>query len=1200
MTLVEQLQSSLKQETPVDLELTENPLYFEPYLQEYATTIHFPNLENDNEILTNNEQFPFDKSNELLNRLSPRNKILHELEPDFKLPMSLLIQKQLDFNPISEYCPSHPIHFNPPSHFIEPIRDIEHSTCKGTKLTNIHATDNKSSIQLNRKIGSDSEYISGSSTSLPFLPGGMESDVDTRMNTVIPQPSELLTIAPGLPHGLQVDVQQQSILHDTLDTLLSNAVNKLEIGDIQQATSNPTEQINLESEDPLDALLAIDAAPPTPPQYAHEVPNEDIDLSMYKMAKEWPFELDIFQKQSIYHLEQGHSIFVAAHTSAGKTVVAEYAIAMSILHSTKCIYTSPIKALSNQKYRDFKQNFESVGIITGDVQIDPDSNCIIMTTEILRSMLYHGADVLRDLEFVIFDEIHYLNDIERGVCWEEVIVLLPSHVKIIMLSATVPNTMEFCEWVGRTKIKDIYIITTYKRPVPLEYNLYLGNSTEFYKIIEANGTEVNKQIWKKAYDQLFGNKPSTNSSRGRAVGRGGRGGGRGGAGGNKQPMKRSENTEKQMLISLIYQLQKRQLLPCILFCFSRRKCELYAQLITIDLSTNQQKSYISKFFNKALLSLNKEDRELPQIQSIQLLLMRGIGCHHSGMLPLLKEIVEILFCQGYLHVLFATETFAMGVNAPAKSVVFTNNRKFDGVNFRDLLPGEFVQMSGRSGRRNKDIKGVVILCCIDFMPNVNWLYSMILTNTDKLQSQFRITYNMMINLLRVNYLNVFDMMKRSFLENDKKLELPRLKETLEQQLELLTTLPIVQSGVYNNDIYEYYTTIREYYNYRLQLYHLLYHAKQGLCPIGRVILTSTGALGIICNHENGKIVVFALDMTSNKHDILIGKLVMPKIVNKLKLQIIMPKEISVVYDVVDKSINRFHGSKIPNNIAISILKRLKIIGLDISKNKSKVFMIVLKDVDYMHTYQQYTDKQTQLHSYKCINGPDFINDFELVANEVDCKLEIQKMEYLINNQDVSHLEEYNARLIILKELKFINDDNLVLLKGRIMAEINTMDSLLITELLFDNYFVGMECNEILSICSVLIFQEKVNEEDVRLPNRLKGYYERFKAKALELARLQETYKLPGIEAETYLKDVLRPGLMEVVYEWANGMPFNKITDLTQVLEGSIVRCITRLNEGCRELKGAAKLMGNLELVEKMEHCQTMIRRDIVFAASLYL
>ena len=196
------------------------------------------------------------------------------------------------------------------------------------------------------------------------------------------------------------------------------------------------------------------------------------------MAQEFPFELDPFQKRAVVHLERGESVYVCAHTSAGKTVVADYAISLCQSHMTKCIYTSPVKALSNQKYHDFKQKYEDVGIIPGDVSINPEAGTQHMTTEILRSLLYNGSDVIRDVERVVFDEAHYINDADRGVVWEETIILLPDHVNMIFLSATTPNVVDIADWIGRTKQRPIYIMSTQYRPVPLEYDLlYKGKVT---------------------------------------------------------------------------------------------------------------------------------------------------------------------------------------------------------------------------------------------------------------------------------------------------------------------------------------------------------------------------------------------------------------------------------------------------------------------------------------------------------------------------------------------------------------------------------------------------------------------------------------------------------------------------------------------------------------------------------------------------
>jgi antiviral helicase SKI2 len=498
----------------------------------------------------------------------------------------------------------------------------------------------------------------------------------------------------------------------------------------------------------------------------------------------------------VYHLENGDSVFVAAHTSAGKTVVAEYAIALAAKHMTKAIYTSPIKALSNQKFRDFRQIFDEVGILTGDVQIAPEASCLIMTTEILRSMLYRGADLIRDVEFVIFDEVHYVNDLERGVVWEEVIIMLPEHVTLILLSATVPNTYEFASWVGRTKRKDIYVISTPKRPVPLEH--YLWADKGIHKIVDANKNFIEKG-WKDANDVLSGRDKAKAASANEVASRGGgnsrggrgqnqRGGNQRGGGqqrgrggpprashapghmgrGGRPGGRTSAAQDKTLWVHLVQYLKKETLLPACIFVFSKKRCEENAEALSNqDFCTATEKSAIHMIIEKSIARLKPEDRILPQIVRLRDMLGRGIAVHHGGMLPIVKEVVEILFAQTLVKVLFATETFAMGLNLPTRTVVFSGYRKHDGHSFRNLFPGEYTQMAGRAGRRGLDTVGSVIIVAPGGgeAPPVTELRQMILGDPSKLRSQFRLTYNMILNLLRVEALKIEEMIKRSFSEH---------------------------------------------------------------------------------------------------------------------------------------------------------------------------------------------------------------------------------------------------------------------------------------------------------------------------------------------------------------------------------------------------------------------------------------------------
>ena len=714
----------------------------------------------------------------------------------------------------------------------------------------------KNSTSLLRKPANRADFVRGAAGFFPFAPGGLDGvsavaaledqaiqeekqakgNRGSRLDRVINFSSHggLLEIPPGFERGLEFTKNNtradEGIAKQVEDTLASEPK---DLGTYESEVESGVNGVLLEehesddsdssqgNEEDIDSLLPVEfpalephgllAASTTRKsgrEWAHMV-DVKREITNFRelvpdMARTWPFELDTFQKEAVYHLENGDSVFVAAHTSAGKTVVAEYAIALAARHMTKAIYTSPIKALSNQKFRDFRLQFEDVGVLTGDVQINAEASCLIMTTEILRSMLYRGADLLRDVEFVIFDEVHYVNDLERGVVWEEVIIMLPEHVALILLSATVPNTYEFASWVGRTKKKDIYVISTPKRPVPLEH--YLWADKAMHKIVDADKKFLDKG-WKEANIAMSGRDESqpangSGNQRGTSNAEGGRGhaqrGGpaRGGQqrGGTQQRGRgratqvagnitrtgrgggrTSAAQDRNIWVHLVQHLKKYDLLPACIFVFSKKRCEQNADALSnLDFCNASEKSAMHMIIERSIARLKQEDRILPQIRRLRGLLSRGIAVHHGGLLPIVKEVVEILFAKTLVKVLFATETFAMGLNLPTRTVVFSGFRKHDGRAFRDLLPGEYTQMSGRAGRRGIDPIGSVIIVNSnsDEAPPAAALKQMILGDPTKLRSQFRLTYNMILNLLRVEALKIEEMIKRSFSENATQALLP--------------------------------------------------------------------------------------------------------------------------------------------------------------------------------------------------------------------------------------------------------------------------------------------------------------------------------------------------------------------------------------------------------------------------------------------
>eukprot|EP00063_Salmo_salar_P019360 XP_013994195.1 PREDICTED: superkiller viralicidic activity 2-like 2 isoform X2 [Salmo salar] len=465
-----------------------------------------------------------------------------------------------------------------------------------------------------------------------------------------------------------------------------------------------------------------------------------------KAAKEYPFILDPFQREAILCIDNNQSVLVSAHTSAGKTVCAEYAIALALRGKQRVIFTSPIKALSNQKYREMYEEFQDVGLMTGDVTINPTASCLVMTTEILRSMLYRGSEVMREVAWVIFDEIHYMRDAERGVVWEETIILLPDNVHYVFLSATIPNAKQFAEWICHLHKQPCHVVYTDFRPTPLQHYIFPAGGDGLHLVVDENG-EFREDNFNTAMQVLRDTGDSGGSS----------GGGKWDTKGRKGGTRGPSNVFK-----IVKMIMEKNFQPVIIFSFSKKECEAYAlQVSKLDFNTDEEKQLVEEVFNNAVDCLSDDDKKLPQVENVLPLLKRGIGIHHGGLLPILKETIEILFSEGLIKALFATETFAMGINMPARTVLFTSARKFDGKDFRWITSGEYIQMSGRAGRRGMDERGIVIFMVDEKMsPAVG--KQLLKGSADPLNSAFHLTYNMVLNLLRVEEINPEYMLEKSF------------------------------------------------------------------------------------------------------------------------------------------------------------------------------------------------------------------------------------------------------------------------------------------------------------------------------------------------------------------------------------------------------------------------------------------------------
>ncbi len=461
-------------------------------------------------------------------------------------------------------------------------------------------------------------------------------------------------------------------------------------------------------------------------------------------VEELGFELDAFQQQAIDALATGRSVLVAAPTGAGKTVVGEFACHDALARGGKAFYTTPIKALSNQKFRDLSQRYgaESVGLLTGDRSINGEAPVVVMTTEVLRNMIYEASPTLRGLRHVVLDEVHYLADRERGAVWEEVIVQLPSSVQLAALSATVSNAEDFGRWLDEVR-DGCEIVISETRPIPLRHHYFVND--RIYDTFRAGRKRGASQEHRERAAQALAGVPNPDvimlerraRQRNRVTGRGRR-------------MASDVRLRWPSRPQVVAELAAREWLPAIIFVFSRQGCEQAVEQLVragVRLTDRSERDEIATLVDTLVADLPEEDLRVLGFPAWRSALMSGVAAHHAGMVPAFKEIVELLFQRGLLKVVVATETLALGINMPARTVVIERLEKFDGESHVMLTPGEYTQLTGRAGRRGIDRVGHAVVLYQRDLPFQS-VAGLVGTRAYPLRSSFTPSYNMAVNLLR--------------------------------------------------------------------------------------------------------------------------------------------------------------------------------------------------------------------------------------------------------------------------------------------------------------------------------------------------------------------------------------------------------------------------------------------------------------------
>ncbi|KAK1414113.1 hypothetical protein QVD17_29854 [Tagetes erecta] len=921
-----------------------------------------------------------------------------------------------------------------------------------------------------------------------------------------------------------------------------------------------------------------------------------------KMAKTYPFVLDPFQQISVSCLERKESVLVSAHTSAGKTAVAEYAIAMSFRDKQRVIYTSPLKALSNQKYRELSQEFSDVGLMTGDVTLSPNASCLVMTTEILRGMLYRGSEVLKEVAWVIFDEIHYMKDRERGVVWEESIIFLPPAIKMVFLSATMSNATEFAEWICNIHKQPCHVVYTDFRPTPLQHYVFPMGGSGLYLVVDEN-EQFREDNFLKLQDTFTKQKQM---------------------GGNSKPSGRIAKAGNASGGSDIYKIVKmimeRKFQPVIIFSFSRRECEQHAMSMTkLDFNSPEEKDVVEQVFKNAILCLSEEDRDLPAIELMLPLLQRGIAVHHSGLLPIIKELVELLFQEGLVKALFATETFAMGLNMPAKTVVFTSVRKWDGDSHRYVGSGEYIQMSGRAGRRGKDERGICIIM-IDEQMEMNTLKDMVLGKPAPLVSTFRLSYYSILNLMRraEGQFTAEHVIRNSFHQFQYEKALPDIGQKvvkLEEEAAKLDASGEVDVAEYHKlklEISELEKKMMtELTKPERALYFLLPGrlvkvkeggtdwgwgvvvnvVKQQAPPLGSLPPTSRGSNYIVdtllhCSigsSESGSRPRPCPPRSGEKGEMHVVPVQLPLISALSKLRISVPSDLRPI--------------EARQNILLAVQELEKRFPQGLPK-LNPVKDMGIEEPEFVDLVNQIERLEQQLLSHP-LNKSQDENQIKCFKRKAEVSHEIQQLKTKMRDSQLQKFrDELKNRSRVLKKLGHIDAEGIVQVKGRAACLIDTGDELLVTELMFNGTFNDLDHHQIAALASCFIPGDKSTEQ-IHLRAELAKPLQQLQDSARRIAEIQHECKLE-VNVDEYVEAAVRPFLMDVIYCWSKGSSFSEVIQMTDIFEGSIIRLARRLDEFLNQLRAAAHAVGEAGLEEKFGAASESLRRGIMFANSLYL
>ena len=831
------------------------------------------------------------------------------------------------------------------------------------------------------------------------------------------------------------------------------------------------------------------------------------DIDAKKLTERYDFALDKFQLDAIASINDGLNVLVAAPTGSGKTVVAEYAVARAHRAGLRSFYTAPIKALSNQKFVELSSFYgeSQVGLLTGDNSINPNASIVVMTTEVLRNMIYARSQALDSLGVVVLDEVHFLQDAYRGPVWEEVIIHLEPTVQLVCLSATVSNATELCDWLTTVRGPTTPIVET-KRPIELTNHYLVGdkstNSIRTFDVL-VDG-RANPEV--SRFEQSKSNAPIRHSGRQQS-----------------RQYGASQRLFAPQRSDIIKELAAADLLPAIFFIFSRNQCDEAARSclkMGISLTTAAEKKEIVAIAHERLTSFSDDDLAALEFTQFVKQLEAGIGSHHAGIVPTFKEIVETCFARGLVKVVFATETLAVGINMPARAVVLDKITKFNGENHQMLKPSDFAQLTGRAGRRGLDDIGHALVVWNPFV-TFEQVATLVASRSFVLNSAFRPTYNMAANLIRsTSQVQARHLLNLSFAQFQSGKDVVEIQARIQRRSKERDRL-LLQAESPFGDIEEY--RLRKSDKAQpSEIDQSLSELRPGdVIEAGSVSHTERMVVLTVAQRSDGTKIT-ALSRSRSVQTFSVRDFVQP--------------------------VTTLGYVKLPSPFAPNNHKFLK-------EASSRLATARIKHA----SRTKHTAKSVQAE-HAVASDPDL--KFRLIAAESAARIdrELQQLEKRVSNSTQSVSNKFDELVKLLTEWGFVDDWSLTQ-RGQMLSHIFHESDLLIANCVSEGVFEGLSAPNMAAMASVFVFQARGGEEAsaTHFPNH------ELKTRWRSAAKLSQRLAVAETNHGLVVHRGPEAGFMGAALDWASGTPLVDVLEEDELTAGDFVRTIKQLIDLLRQL-----------------------------------